>query len=268
MARVARAVLGGTFDRLHVGHEALLASAFRTGRTVAIGVTTEGFLARHPKPGAAAIQPYAARRRALTRWLSARFPAWRWTLTPLDDPFGRSVGPGVDALVVSADTRSGAQAVLAERRRRGFPPVPVRVVPLVLGDDLQPVSSRRIRAGEIDPAGRRRAPIGVGLAVDDPEDLAPARAAIRAAFPHARIVPVPYPKRGRASARLGSAARRAAAAGDLGVAVRRVSPTRRLLIERAGAIGLVPRGVPRRSPAQFAAALTRLLAPGRSTQRI
>ena len=62
MRRFRLAVLGGTFDHLHIGHHALLASAFGVGDEVAIGVTTDRFVARHPKPVAGRMQPYAARR--------------------------------------------------------------------------------------------------------------------------------------------------------------------------------------------------------------
>ena len=214
MPRFGRVVLGGTFDRLHVGHEAMLATAFREGRTVAIGVTTDGYLARHPKPAGARIARYRSRRAALVRWLSARYPASRWTVAPLENSFGRSVETGVDALVISADTRPGGEAVNAERRRLGRRAVPLRVVPLVLGDDLRPVSSRRIRAGEIDRWGRRRSPIRVGLAVDAPDDRSAAARGVRRAFPRARL----------AAVRLGNvrgprAALRAAEGAELGVAV-------------------------------------------------
>jgi cytidyltransferase-like protein len=186
--RFGRVVLGGTFDRLHVGHEALLASAFRQGRTVAIGVTTDGYLTRHPKPLGPRIAPYRARRAALVRWLAARYPRTRWTVAPLEDTFGRSVEAGVDALVLSADTLAGGHAVNAERRRRGRRAVPLLVVPLALGDDLQPVSSRRIRAGTIDRRGRRLGPIRVALAVEHPKDRSPALRAIRRSFRRARFV--------------------------------------------------------------------------------
>jgi phosphopantetheine adenylyltransferase len=182
-----RIVLGGTFDRLHVGHEALLGAAFRTGRPVAIGLTSERFLELHPKPSADTIQPYAARRRTLRRWLAAHYPPSRWTIVPISDAFGGSVGPDVAGLVVSADTVEGGRAVNAERVRRGRRPVPVQVVPLVLGDDLEPVSSRRIRAGEIDRSGRRRSAIAIRVEAPSGPVRSATERAIRRTFPRARI---------------------------------------------------------------------------------
>jgi pantetheine-phosphate adenylyltransferase len=220
VGRYRLVALGGTFDRLHVGHEALLATAFRLGRTVAVGVTSSGYLARHPKPGRQAIQPEATRRRALVRWLTARYPASRFRVVALRDGFGGSTEEGVDALVVSAETVAGGRAVNRERRRLGRRPIPIVVVPLVLADDLEPVSSRRIRAGEIDREGHRRAPIAIGLAVVDADARTRAEQALRAAFPRLRLRPVAAAATGRRSAALAHRlAARALRGNDLGLAL-------------------------------------------------
>lgn len=187
MPRYARAVLGGTFDRLHVGHEALLATAFRLGRTVAIGLTTEAYLAAHPKPGARGIAPYRRRREALSRWLRRRFPGRSFSIVPLEDRFGGSVGPHVSLLVVSADTLGGGSAVNRERVRRGRRPVPVAIVPIVRADDLAPVSSRRIRSGEVDRNGRLRVRVPLELWVNDPAAFPWATRAVRSALPRVRL---------------------------------------------------------------------------------
>src|SRR2546428_12008496 len=79
-----RVVLGGTFDILHKGHEALLRTAFE-GRPerVLIGLTTDRF-ARESRSG---VNPDAARERNLKRFLTAR----KWgpaKIEPIDDPYG------------------------------------------------------------------------------------------------------------------------------------------------------------------------------------
>ena len=247
MAPSSRIVLGGTFDHLHVGHEAMLATAFRAGRTVAIGLTTERYLRDHPKPSSGRLQPYRVRRARLARWLSARYPATRWTIVPISDPFGGSVEDGVAGLVVSADTLAGGRAVNAERAKRGRRPVPVLVVPLVLGDDLLPVSSRRIRAGEVDRAGRRRSPIVVRVVASDPADRAPAVRALRATFPRVRI---------------------GSARPELTLTIRTDRrAVRRVELARAG-LRLPSGPIPARSPAAFAAALGRWLGRSRRANRL
>ncbi len=187
MRPYGHAVLGGTFDHLHVGHSALLDTAFRAGRRVSIGLTTDRYLARSAKPFAERLQPFAVRRSVLHRWLRRHYPRRTWRTVPLEDRFGGSIEDGVDVLVVSEDTLAGGRAVNAERHRLGRRPVPIVTVPVVLADDLGPVSSRRIRSGAIDAVGHRRAPIAVAVRADDPRDLAPVRDAVRHAFSRASV---------------------------------------------------------------------------------
>ena len=186
-ARPRRTVLGGTFDHLHAGHWALLRAAMRGGGEVAIGLTTDRYVSTHRKPARGGIEPYERRRHALARWLRREFPRRRWRIVPLDNGFGRSVEPGFDRLVVSVETVEGGARVNAERRRRKLPALEVETVPLVLADDLLPVSSRRIRLGIIDRRGHRRAPIRIALAVDPPTDASAWRDALRRIFPKARF---------------------------------------------------------------------------------
>jgi pantetheine-phosphate adenylyltransferase len=259
------AVLGGTFDHFHLGHAALLATAFHVGRSVSVGVTTDRYVAAHPKPYAARIQSYATRRRALRRWIDRQYPGRSYRLSPLEDGFGRSVEDGVDVLVISVDTLSGGRAVNAERRRLGRRPVPVVVVPVVLADDLSAISSRRIRAGEIDRQGRRRTPISVGVGVSDPRDAPPAVRAVRSVFPTARVrvvlggrsTPTGRPPR---SAKV--LARRALRGGELSLGIARRPRGGWNVVERGEATGLVPRRVPRQTLSGFQRALRELLRPG------
>ena len=230
MSSSVRVVLGGTFDRFHIGHEALLRTAFATGDVVAIGLTTPRFLATHPKPGADRIEPYARRRRRLSTWLRRNFPGRRYRVVRLDEPLGRSVEPGWDVLVVSADTRTGAARVNRERRRRGLPALRTVVVPLVLADDLAPVSSRRIRAGEVSRTGRRGSRIDVRLVLPPDAPELPWRRAVRAIFPKARF--------GATRARGRPAPER------LVVTVRRAAAHRGTIAVRAGPVGLAPRSFP------------------------
>ncbi len=264
MPRYGHAVLGGTFDRFHVGHAALLARAFHVGRDVSVGVTTDGFLSEHPKPLPERIQPYARRRAGVVRWIRAHYPGRTYRVVPLANRFGRSVEPGVDVLVVSADTWAGGRAVNAERRRRGRAAVPIEIVPVVLADDLAPVSSRRIRAGEIDRRGRRRAPLSVGWAVTDPRDADVVVRAIRRALPAARPARAP-PRNSRrgalASADPRALARRVLRTHALGFVVARRRSAEWDVVELAEGIQLGPRRVRARGPGALERALVGVLRP-------
>ncbi len=201
-ARVA--VLGGTFDRLHVGHQALLAAAFDAARRVGIGLTTDAYLTAHPKPWAGRIAPFARRRRELQRYLTSHYPTSRWWIVPLSDGWGGSVEPGVDVLVASSETRVAARGVNRERRRRSLGAVRLRLVPVVLAEDGLPVSSRRIRSGAIDPTGRRIRPLRIAIVAGRRPDREIVAGAIRDAFPEltVRFVPsAPSPRTVRTNSR-------------------------------------------------------------------
>ena len=259
--RFHRVVLGGTFDRLHRGHEALLATAFRLGEKVSIGLTSRRYLAQHPKPPGPPIASEDVRRRNLLRWLGQRYSRRRWQIVPIDDPYGGSVRDGVDALVVSADTVRGGRAVNRARKRMGRSPVPLIVVPLVLADDLEPLSSRRIRAGEVDPEGRRRARLEVGLCADGEEEREAALAGIRRAIPRARIkvrAPVRRPSSAGQVRRLASRARGRLA---LGVAVTRRPRAGWWVAVQGPHVGLGPRALPGASLDQLARRVAEVLRP-------
>ncbi|HYA70048.1 MAG TPA: pantetheine-phosphate adenylyltransferase [Thermoplasmata archaeon] len=249
MRRARLAVLGGTFDHLHIGHHALLATAFRAGDSIAIGLTTDRFVDEHQKPDSSRIQPYGVRRAVLSRWIRRHFPGRKWRVVPLEDPFGRSVDPGVGVLVVSRETVAGGRAVNRERRRLGRRPIPLVVVPLALADDLEPVSSRRVRAGTIGTDGRRFTTVGVAIAVGDPQDLSPATRAVRRVFPQARI--------SETSVSEGSAA----PPFDLVVQVNRRRTSGWRVRERSPRVRLGPRTIRGSGPRDLELGLVQLLRP-------
>ena len=146
-------VVGGTFDRLHDGHRALLRAAFASGLPVGIGVATDAYLEAHPKPEGTRIAPFAVRRRAVARFLRTEFPDRTYRILPLQDLYGGTLSPAVRRLVVSTETVAGGQIVNRRSKELGLDPLRLLRVPFVLAEDRRPISSRRIRAREIDPQG-------------------------------------------------------------------------------------------------------------------
>ncbi|EQD48238.1 phosphopantetheine adenylyltransferase, partial [mine drainage metagenome] len=146
--------LGGTFDRFHRGHERLLSAANRLGGELRIGLTTPSYLRRHPKPDGDRIESYRRRRSHLLAWL-ARHRRRPYRIVPLSDGVGGALDPDVTDLVVSSETERAGRRIQALRRSRRLPPVHLMIVSLVRGEDARPIQSRRIRAGVIDPKGRR-----------------------------------------------------------------------------------------------------------------
>jgi pantetheine-phosphate adenylyltransferase len=151
---------GGTFDHIHCGHVALLAKSFEVGEMVVIGVTSDDF-AR--KEGKTPDQTYNQRVRSLEELIRKRFPGRQFVIAKLDDYFGPGIAsPEVQAIVVSKETSKRVPLANSLRQAKGFPPLDVVVVDYVLAEDSQPISSTRIRKGEIDVEGKllKRPPSG------------------------------------------------------------------------------------------------------------
>jgi len=143
---------GGTFDHLHRGHAALLSRSFEVGETVVIGVTSDEF-AR--KEGKRPDQSYEKRVSSLEAFLNRAFPGRRYLIAKLDDYFGPGIAaPEVQAIVVSRETAARVSVANAMREAKGYPPLETVVVDYVLAGDSKPISSTRIRKGEIDQEGR------------------------------------------------------------------------------------------------------------------
>ena len=159
-ARYKVVATGGTFDHIHKGHMALLAKSFEVGDVVVIGVTSDEFVAR---VGKAPDLSYEQRVEALEARLRADFPGRRYVIAKLDDFFGPGIAsPEVEALVASPETASRVALANELRAKKGFPPLKLVVSPNVLADDGKPVSSTRIRGGEIDADGKVRSTRSAG----------------------------------------------------------------------------------------------------------
>jgi cytidyltransferase-like protein len=149
--RYARVATGGTFDHIHAGHDALLARSFEEGDEVVIGVTSDAFVAAHGKKPDL---PYGERVRQLRRHIDKKFPGRKYVIARLDDYFGPGIASGdIGAIIVTRETEARVPLANKMRADRGFKPLDVVVVDFVLADDGKPISSTRIRNGEIDGRG-------------------------------------------------------------------------------------------------------------------
>ncbi len=154
MKRFKLVAVGGTFDELHKGHEALLSKAFEIGGFILIGLSTNDLVSRMGKPYQAS--PYEERMKALNELLRSRGWLERSEVIPLNDPYGAALfDERIEALVVSRETEPRAHEINEGRRARGLHPLDVVVVEMVLAEDGLPISTRRIKRGEIDREGKR-----------------------------------------------------------------------------------------------------------------
>lgn len=150
---------GGTFDHIHRGHLALLTKSFEVGDRVVIGVTSDGFAL---KEGKEPDQRYEERVQALETLIREKFPGRRYLIAKLDDNFGPGItSPEVQAIVVSRETAKKVPIANAQREAKGFAPLEVVTIDYVLAEDGRPISSTRIRSGEVDSQGRLKT-LGAG----------------------------------------------------------------------------------------------------------
>lgn len=145
--------VGGTFDEFHKGHSALLSKAFEIGEHVLIGLCTDEFVKRMRKPHY--VDCYKKRLKELKKFLCERGWLERAEIIPLNDPYGVTLSSGrVEALVVSRETEPRAREINEKRKAKGLPPLEIIVIEMVPAENHAPISTTRIRRGEIDREGR------------------------------------------------------------------------------------------------------------------
>jgi len=145
--------VGGTFDIIHKGHLELLRTAFEVGDNVVIGLSTDDFVRRMGKLHE--VKPYSERLENLKKLLINMRVDFRATVTPIEDPYGPAASdPAIEAIVVSDETQHKAFEINRLREIRGLKALEIIKVPMVLAENGKPISSTRIRLGEIDEEGR------------------------------------------------------------------------------------------------------------------
>jgi pantetheine-phosphate adenylyltransferase len=152
MKKYNKVAVGGTFDELHRGHEALISKAFEVGEKVVIGLSSDEFVSKMSKAHKTA--SYAERLKELETYLETAGLAKSAEIVPLNDPYGLTIsGRGLDALIVSRETEVIAEKINEIRNKAGLSPLKIVAVDMVQAENCIPISTTRIRKGEIDRNG-------------------------------------------------------------------------------------------------------------------
>lgn len=147
---MARVAVGGTFDPLHDGHKALLVKACELSRggELLVGLTSDE-MAKNKVHG---VVDYRSRYNEVLRFIRMRGIAP--VIVRLNDPYGPTVSEDFDYIVVSPETHPVGLKINKIRREKGLGEIELVLVGYVLADDDLPISSTRIKKGEIDVHGR------------------------------------------------------------------------------------------------------------------
>ncbi|MCW3996649.1 MAG: phosphopantetheine adenylyltransferase [Candidatus Bathyarchaeota archaeon] len=152
MKELRKVAVGGTFDELHRGHKTLIEKAFEVGEKVVIGLTSDEFVKIMGKPHKTA--SYEERLRELKSYLKQSGVLQRAEIVPLQDAYGITIkNGGIEGLVVSKETRKTAQTINELRQKTGLKPLKIFIVDMVPAENKTPISTTRIRKGEIDRNG-------------------------------------------------------------------------------------------------------------------
>ena len=144
--------MGGTFDILHIGHEALLTQASNIGDKILVGLTTDERAQKGRNSDF--LNSYEIRKRNLESLLDSLGFLDKFEIVPLNDDWGPSViDEDFEAIVVSGETKSTADIINKIRSKEGRNELQIVVVPMIKAFDGKYISSSRIRKKEIDSEG-------------------------------------------------------------------------------------------------------------------
>lgn len=138
--------LGGTFDQFHLGHAELIRTAFKFGKNVAIGLTTEKLFEN--KLLKDKIQSFDQRKENLKQFIHKEIGVSEqyYSIIPLNDPFGPAItDENLQAHVSSMETYKIAIKINEIRIEKGFQPLVLIIIPIILNKSGNKYSSSEIR---------------------------------------------------------------------------------------------------------------------------
>lgn len=142
-------VLGGTFNILHKGHEALLSRALLFDK-IFIGITSDAFVKKHKIYPPV---PFRKRKESVEKWFSRKNKTIK--ISRISNIFGDTLKKDYDYILVSEETLRNAEKINLVRKKLGKKPIAIVVVPIVRAYDGKKITAWRIHKGEIDRNGKK-----------------------------------------------------------------------------------------------------------------
>ena len=122
-------VCGGTFDHFHQGHKEFLKYAFSLGKNIIIGITGDSYIL-HSKSkikNPRFIESFRKRKQSVSEFIKLQKISDKVKLVKIDDSLGPTLSKDllIDAIVVSKDTKKGAEIINQERANLDLPPLKI-----------------------------------------------------------------------------------------------------------------------------------------------
>ncbi|MEM3061892.1 MAG: phosphopantetheine adenylyltransferase [Candidatus Bathyarchaeia archaeon] len=144
--------VAGTFDILHLGHKTLLNKAFEIGEKVIVGICSDKMAKRMKKSHP--VNPYWIRKKGLLEFFKNLGHTDKARIVQINDPYGPAItDEEMDAIVVSEQTEYRAHEINEIRKENGLNLLKIISIKMVKAENGGPLSSSRIRKGEIDSEG-------------------------------------------------------------------------------------------------------------------
>ena len=158
------AVVGGTFDHFHKGHKNFLEYGLSISKRLVVGVTSDEYVQKFKIQNSKlktiiqnskSFESFRIRKKTIEDYLN-KIAMGKYEIVKIDDMFGTTLDNNfpADTIVVSKETLKGAKAINTKRREKNLPPLEIITQDQVLAKDGKPISSSRIRKGEIDREGK------------------------------------------------------------------------------------------------------------------
>jgi inosine/xanthosine triphosphatase len=154
-----KVVIGGTFNRIHDGHQTLFQQAFEIGKLVLVGITSNEMAVK--KREDVTLQDLSQRKRKLKKYLEKKFTGAEFEIEEIDDKYNQRLVRELvaDAIVASEDKQAEIRKINRLRKKHNLRPLKPVLVPHVLAEDGTPIKATKIVKGEMDVHGKMLRPI-------------------------------------------------------------------------------------------------------------
>jgi len=145
-----KVALGGTFEPLHEGHKKLIDVAIKLGgKDVMIGITSD----KMARTRIRSVLPFKIRAENVRQYIMKKY-GFEPKIVKITNPFGKTLDVDFEYLIVSPETYEMALKINEKREKMGKKKINIVKVDFVLAENGKPISSTRIKKGEVDRYGK------------------------------------------------------------------------------------------------------------------